>query len=110
MHPGLISGVPRELIWQSAAVSRFENGAVGFSLGTMRDIADALAIPLASLFDDVGAVRAELSADEIALVRTWRALPPAHRHTLRDVLRWASADAVAGGVAGGGVSPPPRCP
>ncbi|MEN9805957.1 MAG: helix-turn-helix protein, partial [Pseudomonadota bacterium] len=37
---------------QAAAVSRFENGAVGFSLGTLRDITDALGIPLASLFDD----------------------------------------------------------
>jgi transcriptional regulator with XRE-family HTH domain len=91
---------------QAAAVSRFENGAVGFSLGTLRDITDALGIPLASLFDDAGAVRSDLSAEEAALVAIWRSLPTSHRHTVRDVLRWATAD--AGGVAGGGVSPPPQ--
>jgi transcriptional regulator with XRE-family HTH domain len=77
---------------QPAAISRFENGAVGLSVTTLLDMAEALGVPLSRFFEDPGGAQSVEDADEQALLDQWRHLSEPYRDQLRTLLRWARAD------------------
>ncbi len=75
---------------QPAAISRMETGAIGTSLTTLGDLAEALGVPPGAL---VGPSTADAPSDEEArMLALWRSLDSEHRANLRAVLRWAAAD------------------
>ncbi len=78
---------------QPTALSRFENGAVGLSLGAMQQVAAALCVPLAYFFTDSLAAEPR-DAEEAELLHAWRMLPDEHRSAVRRMIQWARNDVV----------------
>lgn len=80
---------------QPASISRFETGDVGFSLGVLSKLAEALRVPFADLFEASDAARegvASLTTEERALVEAYR-----RATTRRRALLSAVAEEMAGG-------------
>ncbi len=73
---------------QPGTLSRVENGVVGASLATLSEISRALGVPMSALVDAAPPdAAAELSVDELALLRLFRAVPAELRAPLTDLVR-----------------------
>ena len=78
---------------QASAVSRIENGELGFTLSTGAVLARALGVSYARFFAETAA-NDPLSTDERLLLDAWRRLPPDRRDTLLSLVEWCGSSAV----------------
>lgn len=74
---------------QATAISRFENGTVGFSISVLCNIAEILGVPLPMLFAFDGHQHVELSADEQELIDVYRLLDNEGQAAVRRMMGWA---------------------